>query len=169
METQTTSTFLQVCCKETHHSPTSLSCLDYMFRTSIDKMKDNDFKLTKERSRKYPALQANTPAQAEALLHNLEWAAAGIDHVNAHKTEHIWFNQIRDISSLNASSLKLDKFTYLGSSVLSTKTDINSRLIKAWTAIGHMEVRPDRENEVQFLPSNGRIDTAVWMHYMDAN
>ena len=22
---------------------------------------------------------------------------------------------------------------------------------------------------MQFLPSNGRVDTAVWMHYMDAN
>ena len=30
-------------------------CLDYMLRTSIDKMKENGFKLTKERSRKYPA------------------------------------------------------------------------------------------------------------------
>ena len=28
--------------------------LDYMLRTSIDKMKDHSFKLTKERSRKYP-------------------------------------------------------------------------------------------------------------------
>ena len=30
-------------------------CLDYVLRTSIDKIKDNGFKLTKERSRKYPA------------------------------------------------------------------------------------------------------------------
>ena len=30
-------------------------CLDYVFRTSIDKMKENGFKLTKERSRRYPA------------------------------------------------------------------------------------------------------------------
>ena len=30
-------------------------CLDYVLRTSIDKMKDNGFKLTKERSRIYPA------------------------------------------------------------------------------------------------------------------
>ena len=29
-------------------------CLDYMLRTSIDKMKDNGFKLTKERSRRCP-------------------------------------------------------------------------------------------------------------------
>ena len=30
-------------------------------------------------------------------------------------------------------------------------------------------VRPDRENETQFFPSSGRVDTAIWMHYMDAN
>ena len=30
-------------------------CLDYMLRKSIDKMKDNGFKLAKERSRKYLA------------------------------------------------------------------------------------------------------------------
>ena len=32
-----------------------------------------------------------------------------------------------------------------------------------------MEVRPDRENETQFLPGSGRVDTAVWMHYLDSN
>ena len=32
-----------------------------------------------------------------------------------------------------------------------------------------MEVRPDRKNETQFLPSSGRVDTAIWMHYLDAN
>ena len=30
-------------------------CLDYVLRTSINKMKENGFKLTKERSRCYPA------------------------------------------------------------------------------------------------------------------
>ena len=29
-------------------------CLDYVLRMSIDKMKDNDFKLIKEQSRRYP-------------------------------------------------------------------------------------------------------------------
>ena len=66
-------------------------CLDYVLRTSIDKMKDNGFKLAKERSRRYPAhtitdtdyadditLLANTLTQAESLLHSLERAAGGI-------------------------------------------------------------------------------------------
>ena len=32
-----------------------------------------------------------------------------------------------------------------------------------------MKIRPNRLNETQFLPGSCRIDTAVWMHYMDAN
>ena len=32
-----------------------------------------------------------------------------------------------------------------------------------------MEVRPDRQNKTQFLPSSGRVNTAIWMHYMGAN
>ena len=122
-------------------------CLDYVLRTSIDKMKDNDFKLTKERSRKYPtktitgadyaddiALLANTPTQTETLLHSLERAVAGIGlHVNAHRTEYMCFNQRSDISILNGSSLKLvNKFTYLGSHVSLTKTDINTWLVKTY-------------------------------------
>ena len=51
------------------------------------------------------------------------------------------FNQIGDISTLNGSTLKLvDKFAYLGSSVSSTETDINTRLAKAWTAFDRFSV-----------------------------
>ena len=32
-----------------------------------------------------------------------------------------------------------------------------------------MEVRPDQQNETQFLPSCGRIDTAIWMNDLNAN
>ena len=116
-------------------------CLDCVLRTSIDKMKENGFKLTKERSRRYPAqkitdadyaddiaLLANTHTQTETLQHSLERAAAGIGlHVNAHKMEYKCFKQRGDIATLNGSSLKLiDKFTDLGSSVSSTEKDINT-------------------------------------------
>ena len=81
-------------------------CLDYVLRTSIDKIKENSFQLTKERSRMYLAktitdthyadniaLRANAPTQAETLLHSLERAAAGISlHVNAHNKEYMCFN-----------------------------------------------------------------------------
>ena len=62
-------------------------CLDYVLRTSIDKIRENGFELTKKRSRRYPAttitdadyaddtaILANTPDQAETLLHSLERA-----------------------------------------------------------------------------------------------
>ena len=87
-------------------------------------------------------LLANTSAQAKALLHSLERAAAVIGfQVNADKTEYMCFNQRGDISTQNGSSLKLiDKFTFLGSSVSSTETEINTRLANAWTAIDRLSV-----------------------------
>ena len=101
-------------------------CLDYVLRTSIDKIRENGFQLTKRRSKRYPAktitdadyaddlaLLANTPNQAETLLHSLERAAAGIGlHVNANKTEYMCYNQTGNIATLDGASLKLvDKFT----------------------------------------------------------
>ena len=130
-------------------------CLDYVLRTSIDKIKQNGFKLTKKRSRRYPTktitdadysdditILENTPNQAKTLLHNLVQAATGIGlHINAHKTEYMCLNQTGDISILDGSYLKLaDKFTYLGSSVSSTEKDIDTRLMKAWTAIDKLSI-----------------------------
>ena len=87
-------------------------------------------------------LLANTPNQAETLLHSLELTAAGIGlHVNAHKTEYMCYNQTGDISTLDRTSLKLvDKFTYLGSSVSSTEKDTDTRLTKAWTAVDRLSI-----------------------------
>ena len=53
---------------------------------------------------------------------------------NALKTEYMCYNQTGDISTLE------DKFTYLGSSVSSTEKDIDTRLTKAWTAIGSLSI-----------------------------
>ena len=88
------------------------------------------------------ALLANAAALAETQLHNLERVAAGIGlHANALKTEYMCFNQTGNIYTLNGSSLKLvDKFTYLGSSISLTETDINTRLAKAWTANDSLSV-----------------------------
>ena len=101
-------------------------CLDYMLRTSIDKIRENGFELTKKRSRRYPAktitdadyaddiaILANTPNQAEIQQHSLERATASIGlHDNAHKTEYMCYTQTGDISALEGTSLKLvDKFS----------------------------------------------------------
>ena len=145
---------LRHCCSNTtrrHATPyLFIICLDYVLRASIDKIRENGLELTKKRSKRYPAktitvadyaddlaLLANTPNQAETLLHSLERAAAGIGlHVNAHKTEYMCYNQTGNITTLDGTSLRLvDKFTYLGISVSSTENDIDTRLTKAWTAI----------------------------------
>ena len=130
-------------------------CLNYLLRTSIDKIKENSFEQKKKRTRRYHAktitdadyaddivLLANTSNQAETLLHSLEQAAAGIGlHVNAHKTEYMCFNQRGDIFTLDWTSLKLvDNFPYLGSSVSSTEKDIDTWLTKAWTAIDKLSI-----------------------------
>ena len=90
------------------------------------------------------ALLANTPAQAESLLHSLEKAAGDIGfQLNADKTEYMCFNQNQrvNIFTLKGGFLKLvDKFAYLGSSVSSTENDINTQLAKAWSAIDRLSV-----------------------------
>ena len=129
-------------------------CLDYVLRTSTDEIRENGFELTKKRSRRYPAktitdadyaddiaILANTPNQAETLLHSLERAAAGIGLKMHTKRKYMCYNHTGDISTLDGTSLKLDdKFTYLGSSVLSTEKDINTRLTKAWTGIDRLSI-----------------------------
>ena len=104
----------------------------------------------KIRSRRYPAevitgayyadnltLHKNTYALAKGLLHSLEQAARGISlYVNSDKTEFICFVQDRAISTLDNKPMKLvDHFTYLGSSISSTESDVNKRIEKLWTAI----------------------------------
>ena len=126
----------------------------------------NRFKLTKEKSRRYPAhtindayyaediaLQANTAAQADTLPHSLKWAAAGIGfHVNADKTEYMCFDKRGNISTLNGSSMKLvNNFTYLEWRVSSTEKDMKMRRANAWTAIDWLSViwKPDLNDKIK--------------------
>ena len=119
-------------------------CPDYVLRTSIDKIRENGFELTKKRRRMYPAKTITDADYADdiAILantpdHSLERAAAGIGlYVNAHKTEYMCYNQTGDISTLEGTPLKLvEKF-----SVESTEKEIETRLTKAWTAINRLSV-----------------------------
>ena len=100
-------------------------------------------KLLRTQTTQMTALLANTPTQAESLLHSLEEQAAGSIglHVKADKPEYMCFNQKRDIFTLNGGSLNLEEnFTYLRSIVRSTENDINMRLVKAWSAINRLSI-----------------------------
>ena len=110
------------------------------------------------------ALLANTPHQAESLLHRLEKAAGTIGlHVNADQRESMCFNQnqTRGIYTLSVTSWKLvDKFTYHRSSLLSIyyrsyrsqtypiKATVESILLhggRAWTLNKCIEKRLDKD------------------------
>ena len=138
-------------------------CLDYVLRTSIDKIRENGFELTKKRSRRYPAktitdadyaddivILANTPNQAETLLHSLEWAAAGIGlYVNAHKTEYMCYNQTGDISTLDGTLLKLVGQIHLPRKQRRInrkghRHEVNEDMDSYQLAIDYMEIRPNR-------------------------
>ena len=143
-----------MCCTEKHKPNTCL--LSARLRTSKVYIFNERKGLQASKKRRYPtqtfndvdyaddiALLANTPSQAESLLHSLERAAGGIDlYVNADKTEYMFFNQRGDIFSLKGGPLKLvDKFfAYLGSCVTSTENVINTRLAKASTTIDRLSV-----------------------------
>ena len=161
-------------------------CLDYILRTSIDKIRENGFELTKKRSRRHPTktitdadytddivILANTPNQAETLLHSLERAAAGIGlHVNAHKTEYMCYNQTGDITTLDGTSRQIP---------LPRKQHIINRkghwhaanegkeqLLIGYRSYGN-QIWLIKWNAVSSRQRSGCIDTAVWMHYLDAN
>ena len=81
------------------------------------------------------AILANTPNQAGTLLHSLERAAAGIVlHVNAHKTEYMYFNQTGDQSEAGWQ-IHLPR-----KQCLINQKDIDTRLTKAWTAIDKLSI-----------------------------
>ena len=102
-----------------------INCLDYVLRTSIDLMKENGFKLTKERSKRYPtqtitdaddiALLANVPAQAETRLQSLEWAAVSIE-----------------------ISGSVNLFIYLGCNFSSTETYVNVCIRRVWNTFDRL-------------------------------
>ena len=124
-----------------------------MFTSNIDSSNDL-YTEKKTRSSRYNAetitdvdyaddlTLTNTPAEAEFLLHSLEKAVGGISlHVNANKTEYVCFKREGTISTLSGWPLKLvEKFTYLGSNILSTESDVSIHLRKAWIAIDWLSV-----------------------------
>ena len=139
-------------------------CLDNALRTSIVLMKEKWLYFSKGKKQMIP--HTNDYGRSLRWWHSAsgKYAHEAADclgiHVNADKTKIMCFKQRGDISTLNGRSLKLDKFTYLGSSVLSTENSINTRLAKAWTAI-------DRLSVIWKSYQSDKIKHSVWMHYMD--
>ena len=81
-------------------------------------------------------LLANTPAQAEPLLYNLELVAKGIGLFAKYDKKNMCLNQDVVNYSLNGRPLKLvNQFTHRGSNISSTESDVNISIGKALTTI----------------------------------
>ena len=125
-------------------------CLDYVLRISVDKCNEYSLTLELARSRRFHtkkitdadyaddlALLSDNSYNAQKLLHILEKSAAFIGlHVNATKTEYMYYNQDSTTKTLNKTLLKkADDFVYLGSNITSTEKDVPIRILKAWAAL----------------------------------
>ena len=76
----------------------------YKKRNTTSKSRKNKNAWKKEDNPDDITLLANTPAQAESLLHRVERAASGIGlHVNADKAKFMCFNKKDDISTQKGS------------------------------------------------------------------
>ena len=60
---------------------------------------------------------------------------------------------------------------YLESSVSSTEKDIDTRLTKAWTAIDRLSLiwKSNLTDKMKRSFFQACVDTALWIHYLDAN
>ena len=127
--------------------------LDYVLRTSVDKLNGFGCTLEKAKSRRYPAkkitdadyaddlaLFSDKIDDAERLFHAVEEAAARIGlYVNAKKTEYVCYMQNGEIKDLKGTTLKeVEHFTYLGSNISSTEKDAMIRIAKAWSALSRL-------------------------------
>ena len=86
-------------------------------------------------------------------------------HMKTNKTEYSRFKR-GDIITLSAKPLKVvNKFTHLGSIISSTKTDVNIRLAKVWTAMDRLSViwKFDFSDKIKrdFFPNCGCVSTTV--------
>ena len=79
------------------------------------------------------------------------------------------FNQSGNIATLSGDSLKLvDKFNYLKSSISSMKNGMSMQLVKAWTAIGYIKVRPIQKKKKRNFFQEAALIT-LWMYHLDAD
>ena len=83
------------------------------------------------------AFLANIPAQAEFLLYSQVQAVVGIFlFINTNKVEYIFFKQKKAISTQSSNPLKsVEQFISLCNNILSTESDVNICLAKAWNSL----------------------------------
>ena len=124
--------------------------LDYVLRTYIDENKYICLTLSKQRSRRYTAIEitnadyaddlvifSDSSRNAEKLLNFLEESGKTVGlKVIIKKTQHVNINSNKTVKSIDGEVLKnVDNFIYLGSEIESTNIEIKIRNTKSWAAL----------------------------------
>ena len=129
--------------------------LDYVLRISLDSKNSLGLLLSSRQGSRHPAqyltdldfaddlaLISESISNAETLLQSLEEAAAAAGLIcNESKTEFISTSTTSDsIQSRSGTNInRVDDFNYLGSHIMESKKDFNSRKGMAWTACNKMD------------------------------
>ena len=126
--------------------------LDYVLRTSVDSITDKGLQIECRKSSRHPskhvtdvdfaddlALVSDNLKNAQALLASLESAANSVGlYLNDDKTEYIAITENEDVSGIQSSSgrflKRVDDFKYLGSFIMDSTKDFNTRKGMAWSA-----------------------------------
>ena len=139
-------------------SKKSITCQDYILRTSIYLMKENGFILKKKkktRSRRYSAKTMTDAdyADYQALLTKYtrpSWIHGAEPEANTmttwllrecNKTKFMCFKQEGAIFTLSGKPLKsADHFIYHRSNISSTESDVSISIENEWSAIGRLSI-----------------------------
>ena len=143
--------------------------LDYVLRTSVDCLNDKGLEVEPRKSSHYPskhvtnvdfaddlALMAESHSSAQALLSSLECAANSVGlYLNESKTEYVNINGNNPDPVIKSSSGKVLKcvedFKYLGSFIMDSAKDFNTRKVMAWMACNRLDKiwRSELPNEIK--------------------
>ena len=143
--------------------------LDYVLRTSVDCLNDKGLEVEPRKSSRYPskhvtdvdfaddlALMADSHSSAQALLSSLECAANSVGlYLNESKTEYVNINGNNPDPVIKSSSGKVLKcvedFKYLGSFIMDSAKDFNTRKGMAWMACNRLDKiwRSELPNEIK--------------------
>ena len=131
-------------------------CLDYVLRTSIDKIRENGFELTKKRSRRYPA---KTITDADYAMTQRYW------QIHPTKLKHyciVWNEQpqaqasmsmhtkrnicaiIKQVTYPHQMETLLNQLTNSLTQQAASHRPVNEGMDSYQQAIDHMEIRPNR-------------------------
>ena len=80
-----------------------------------------------------------------------------------------WVSIKKKLFQILVQRLKLvDRFTYFGSNISSTETDVNTPFVKVWNAIDELSIIR-KSYKKRILSTCSCVHNTIWMHHMDTS